>query len=142
MYQEFWLSPGWEKKKNQTKKPRQLKNCMCQLLVFLHNKIYTNAKCFKRYLQGVFFHDLFLLPVEKLHHFLNPRKDKDINPFKTATLKLTILEPSDYRKQIGKKSKILHKELDLKITEQEILLTINYNDIICLSFFGILDYGM
>jgi len=38
--------------------------------------IYIIAKYFKRYLQGVFYHDLFLLPVEKLHHFLNPRKDK------------------------------------------------------------------
>lgn len=73
------------KKKEPNKKNLPIKICMCQLLVFLHSKIYINAQCFKRYLQGVFFHDLFLLPVERLHHFLNPRKDKNINPFKTTT---------------------------------------------------------
>lgn len=31
---------------------------------------------FINYLQGVFYHDLFLLPVEKLYHFLNPVKNK------------------------------------------------------------------
>lgn len=90
------LAVTWLGKQTNKQKTPPIKTCMCQLLVFLHSKIYINAKCFKRYLQEVFFHGLFLLPVEKLHHFLNPRKDKNINPFKTTTPKLTIPQSSDY----------------------------------------------